>query len=346
MTPEAGASRRQSSGDSPSACRSSSSSSEIRSAAGFRPLLLKPERAGAQAADRPGRDLEDEDAPIVDAALGVNRAMREADRGRRAGDGVDDVPLHRLGRRGRRHVDRLFEERTVERVGLVEQGQRVERPVMEQPFERELPALDEPFHQHRVVRLVALGADLRRGQQRPHPHERLDKRRGIVGADDAAASRQRQRLDDARVGDGAGDLVGIGVGRGREKPRHEQVAVAQTLARQQLVARDGRGHRLMAREAQRLAHHRRDRRRTIADDEDAVDGIRAGALENGLDGTILVVEPHRDGGVLPGILEHVAPIGREDELDAEPLGGFAEHARLVSGGGGEQKDATHHTRLR
>ena len=60
-----------------------------------------------------------------------------------------------------------------------------------------------------------------------------------------------------------------------------------------------------------------------------------------VDGAILVVEAHRDGGVLPGIVEHVAPIGREDELDAEPLGRFAEHARLISGGGGEEKNAGH-----
>ena len=91
ITPDARGSRDQPSGDSPSAWRSSSSSSEngiVRLVSGSRRLdrdLLEPQRARAQAADRARGDFEDEHAAVVDAALGVDRAVLQADgRGRRA----------------------------------------------------------------------------------------------------------------------------------------------------------------------------------------------------------------------------------------------------------------------
>jgi hypothetical protein len=43
------------------------------------------------------------------------------------------------------------------------------------------------------------------------------------------------------------------------------------------------------------------------------------------------MEPDGYGAVLPRILEHVAPVSREDQLDAKPFGRFAEGARLVPG---------------
>jgi hypothetical protein len=59
------------------------------------------------------------------------------------------------------------------------------------------------------------------------------------------------------------------------------------------------------------------------------------------DRRLLVVKPHGNRAIAPGIVEHVASIRREYEFDAEAVGGVAEHARLVSGGRGEQEDAFH-----
>ena len=68
--------------------------------------------------------------------------------------------------RRRRDVERFLEERAVERIRLVEERQDVQRPVMEQPFERKLAAGDEAFDQHALVRVVPLRADIRKTQQR------------------------------------------------------------------------------------------------------------------------------------------------------------------------------------
>src|SRR5213593_4094445 len=78
------------------------------------PPLLEPQRPGAEAADRTRPHFKDEYAPVVHAALGMNRPVPQADRNSGARDGVDDVFLHRRGRRRRRDVEGFLEERPIE----------------------------------------------------------------------------------------------------------------------------------------------------------------------------------------------------------------------------------------
>ena len=77
--------------------------------------------------------------------------------------------------RRRRDVEGFLEEWTVERIGLVEQGEHVQRAVMHQPFKRKLPSGDEAFDQDAVVRLVPFRANLRQTQERAQPVERDEK---------------------------------------------------------------------------------------------------------------------------------------------------------------------------
>jgi hypothetical protein len=94
----------------------------------------------------------------------VNRAATEPERRRGLRDGVGDgpLPLRQDGRRG--HVDRLLEERTVERVGLVEDREQMEAPWFI-TLRRRIRALDELLDEKVIVDLVALGADIGRRQQ-------------------------------------------------------------------------------------------------------------------------------------------------------------------------------------
>ena len=57
---------------------------------------------------------------------------------------------------------RFFEEWTVERIRLVEDGQRVEHAVMKHALDRVFPAGNEALDKNRVVRLIALGAHVER----------------------------------------------------------------------------------------------------------------------------------------------------------------------------------------
>src|SRR6185295_8869815 len=72
-------------------------------------------------------------------------------------------------------------------------------------------------------------------------------------------------------------------------------------------------------------HHRR----AIAEREHGVDRTRIDRLQHRVDGFPLLVIPHRDRAVAPRIVELIAAIGGVDELDAELLRGFGEHARLI-----------------
>ena len=119
-------------------------------------------------------------------------------RGGRAADRVDDRALHGRRRRRRRDVDRLLEERAVERIGLVEDRERraARRGAAAPSTANSRPGMN-PSTSAVVVRVVPLGANVRRPQQRAQPLERRHERRRIVGAHDAAAARQRDRLDDA-----------------------------------------------------------------------------------------------------------------------------------------------------
>ena len=104
-------------------------------------------------------------------------------------------------RRRRRDVDRLLEERAVERIGLVEDGKHVQRAVVHQPLERVLASGDEPFDQRDRVRVVPLGAHVGRSHSARSRSTAAASAGRIVGAHHAAAARQRDRLQHTGIGD-------------------------------------------------------------------------------------------------------------------------------------------------
>ena len=101
---------------------------------------------------------------------------------------------------GRRDVEGFLEVRPVQRIGLVEQGQRRELAPLQAAFQRVLPSGNEVLDDQSQLLGVAVGARL----DGAHPVHRAHQRGGIVGADHAAASRQAPRLHDhwkPQVGD-------------------------------------------------------------------------------------------------------------------------------------------------
>ena len=119
--------------------------------------------------------------------------------------------------------------------------------------------------------------------------------------------------------------------RDGEKPRHRQTGGAKLLARALLVARDGSGPGRMDGQIERLTGPRGDHRRPVAERNQSIEPASPRRVDDRRHRSILVMEPDRNGAVLPRILEHVAPVGREDQLDAKPFGRFTERARLVPG---------------
>ena len=100
----------------------------------------KTQRAPAQASDGTGGDLKDARTFCREPQLGVDGSVHEAQRPRSFLHRAGARCLDRFGMSRRRHVQRLLEVRTVERIGLVEDRQDREPPVGEQSFQRHLRA--------------------------------------------------------------------------------------------------------------------------------------------------------------------------------------------------------------
>ena len=83
------------------------------------------------------------------ACTGPSRKPRAAAAAITVG-GQRGLDRHRLARRG--DVDRLLEERAVERVGLVEDGQHLEGPGHQEGLDGDFGAGDEALDQHRFQR--------------------------------------------------------------------------------------------------------------------------------------------------------------------------------------------------
>ena len=57
-----------------------------------------------------------------------------------------------------------------------------------------------------------------------------------------------------------------------------------------------------------------------------------------LGGRLGIFKAQRDGMIAPRIVEHMAAIGREHQLEAQTLGRFGKDPRLIAGGRADQQN--------
>ena len=159
----------------------------------------------------------------------------------------------------RRDVDRFLEERTVERIGLVEDRQHVKRPVVQHPFDREFAPVNEVLDEHVVVRVEALAPDVRRLQDARAADRRRRSSSGRLSArmtprlpESASGFTTHGKRDRPRAasGDRWPGAASRTTGPGRP-------ARAQPLPRPLLVARHGRGFGAVPGQAKRLERRAR-----------------------------------------------------------------------------------------
>ena len=160
--------------------------------------IAEPQHARAQPANRPSRDFQHVDIRAGHPALGVNRTVVQADRTRRARHRIDHGLLHAQIESGRRDVNRLLEERTFERIGLVEDRERGQLSARQHALDRELRAGNVGLDENLVFETGACGADLGAGQQRADAPEGGGQLRSGIGSDHAPAPRKTDRLEHAR----------------------------------------------------------------------------------------------------------------------------------------------------
>src|SRR5690606_16874931 len=111
----------------------------------FPARTLEAQGARTESADRARGDFEYVHAVAVDAAFRVHGAVAQSKGRRGCRDRLTNRALLVVRRAGWRHVDALLEERSVQRIGLVEDGEGVQPPVLQHALDRELAAGYEPF---------------------------------------------------------------------------------------------------------------------------------------------------------------------------------------------------------
>ncbi len=280
------------------------------------------QRARAQPADRPRRDLDDRhlvaECGLVDSDFRVDRSLGEPDRASRPFARAGDEVEGRRREARRRHVDGLLEVRALERVGLVEDRQDLELPVPEQPFERDLDARHVLLDEDRPVP--------EGGDPGPGRGELL----GGVAADHTLAARQPGRLHDAREPGRAG--VGAEAGLGH-------LAGVQASAHLGLVARrrDRVGWAVWEPEpGPGLGRH--DHAPVVHGDH-GVDAPPAVEVVDHVEGSVHVVEGDRGDVIV--VTNRGCVVRTDHELDPQGLRGRDEVGRAVRGRGHEEKHPGH-----
>src|SRR5262249_7571168 len=152
---------------------------------------------GGKPADRARGDLQHERrarSPLsVKPELGMDRAFGQAESLRRRRGTRAHGRLRHLRQARRRDVDRLLEERSVEWIRLVEQGQCFELAPNEQAFERDLLTRDERLDQE-TIHAVSYLADIMRRENGGDALPCGDEFSFVVGADDTTAGGEHERL--------------------------------------------------------------------------------------------------------------------------------------------------------
>ena len=222
-----------------------------------RRAALEPQHAGTQPSNGPRGDFEHPYARVIDPHLGMNGTVGHTECRGGARGGIEDGLLccGRFARR--REVNGFLKKRSIERVGLVEQRQRLKTPAREQAFQSEFASGYEAFDQHRLV-----SGDV------PDTREGCFVFATVVRADHAAAGGKRSRLEDTRV-------RWLSSRTDQFEVWNQQTGIAEFLAHEEFVFRGGDRFGRTESQTKPLGCLRGQERRLISDTDDAVKGSAA-----------------------------------------------------------------------
>ena len=240
------------------------------------------------------------------------------------GDGLEG--LRGQARRG--HVDGLLEVRALEGIRLVEHRQDLEGAAAQEALDGHLHARDVALDQQRRVRVLAgLGED------RPDSLGRGVGRRRIVGADHAAASRQRNRLDHAGKTDLAGELRHVRVGPGDPVVGLAQVGGREGSTHRGLVP--GRRDRLgrVVREPQARGGQRGHEHPLLVGADHGVERLILRPGDDGIGGGLGPPQVHDQRPVSHRPRHRLPALGGDHHLGVQRPGRVEEIARAVGGCG-------------
>ena len=286
-------------------------------AGGLQASGSKTQRARAETTNRPRGHLQHIDRIPVHAAFRMYRPVTKTNRPRRGHNSRNDALLDLTRGPRWRQINRLFEERAVEGIGLVEHRQQPELPTVEQPLDRVFGAWNKRLDERLVVRLVPFHAHVRQLQQASQTLEGGHAFSRAVDPHHAAAARERERLHDSRIAEATGQFGRVAVDRDRFEPRGRQSGGLERLPRQQFVAADRGCLRRMPGQTKRQGQLGGEHGGAVADSHDAVGRCTRAGADHGIDRPRLLMEAHRDRAIPPWILKMIAAIAGKGETDAK-----------------------------
>ncbi len=298
--------------------------------------VAEAQRGSAAPADRPGGELDQPGTALVPAQLDVHRTLHEPQRVR----GVLRAARDRILRERRQtrggHVNRFFEERAVEGIGLVEQSQHVQSSVRQESFQRHFRARDEILDE-KLPRPLATAGHVGLLQNAPHPSVCGDELRRRGRSNHPAARREAQRLQHAGISDPLGEYGSVLVQRVQGEARHRHSGSGQRDALHMLVARGERGGLGIGYEVQRRPDRRGRHSRVVVHTDHGVDGVFAREAAGLVGGALGVGEVERDqvGGLR--MLECAGPLGSDGQVNAQAPRGLDECGGAICGGRQQQK---------
>src|SRR5216684_4221572 len=199
------------------------------------PIKRKSQGSGAETADRPGRDFQRPNSILVDTKLSVDWSMRQTQSSRCISRAFLDDALHGFGKPRRRDVDRLFEVRAFQRIGLIKDRQYAQSTIREKSLDGYFPSRYVTLDKHPIEIRLASGKNLRGFEQPPDTRRRRKKFLAIVRAHDALARRQRKRLQHTGIRDTKQHRLWRGINGKIPKPRDRQPGISKDFFHAQLT---------------------------------------------------------------------------------------------------------------
>src|SRR2546426_645591 len=158
----------------------------------------KTKRTGAEASDRPRRNLQNPRALLIDAEFSMNRAGNQPQRPRRILRTRFNLFLDGLRQPRWGNINCFFEKRPFERVGLVKNCQHAQFAFVEQSLHGNFRPRYVSLNEQPVEARFASDLHFRRPEQAANPRDSSGKFLRSVRADDALAGGKGMRLYDAR----------------------------------------------------------------------------------------------------------------------------------------------------
>lgn len=267
----------------------------------------------------------------------MHRPFNEAERRHGGSDDGDHLVEDFDVVAARGHVERLLEERSVEGIRLVEDGQHVEFAVSEHTFDDDFGAGNESLHEQRFARAPTCS-----GEYEADALDGLSHLSRRVGSDHTAARRQGKGFQDHRKPQFRRQGRDVDAGFGHLERRLAD-RIAQCPPHRRLVARRRNGMGWVVRQPECFGGVGGCQDTGVVDRDDRVERCSGGTFDDLASGFAGMVKIRQEEVGLVG--QELAPLRNDGEVHPEPDGRLDEIPCSIGGSGENDSYPRHRTMI-